>query len=43
MPSHMFRVDVIEMDDTMIPASRVATSGRRDRYKPIIITQYDDL
>ena len=28
MPSHMLRADVIEMDDTMIPASRIVTSGR---------------
>lgn len=42
MPSHMLRVDLIEIDD-MIPASRIVTSGRGDRHKQIIITQYDHL
>lgn len=39
----MLTVNVIEMDETMIPASRIATSVGGDRHKPIIITQRDDL
>lgn len=43
MLSHMLTVDVVHMDETMIPALRIATSVRRDRYKLTIITQCDDL
>lgn len=42
MPSHMLSVNLIEIDD-MIPASRIVTSGRGDRHKQIIITQYDHI
>lgn len=42
MPSHMLTVDVTEMDETMISASRITTSAWGDRHKPIIIAQCND-
>lgn len=42
MPSHMLRVGVIEMEETMISVSRIATSAGGDRHKPTVISQCDD-